>query len=894
MLSLRRPLGRSLLPVFAAVSVGLFGCGGSGGGSSPAVPVTVVGPVEQGTAAFEVDVKTGKVTVASLEPAAGRAVLGGGSVTFTTSTLLSEGGEVGRRSLKVQLKNNLTEAIGGARPIRVQFGVMGPSLGYSSDLRALATVTSPIRDGGPGGYADGPVGSAMLSVPSAVASGNDGSIYFNGTDNRIRRLLDGNVSTVATAVPATSLAYARDPASGKEYLIAPCSSLHSIKLIAIDSGQVNTWAGLDNTSGNVLGAAAAARFLNPSGSFADTSAGLIWVTDTGNNLVKSIAYTFSAGNMVAGNVTTRVTGVVDGQALAISSNKSIGVVERSLHRVRIFNAGTSRSAVFGGVSGNVVGDGDVARFNLPTSIAAVGDVFIVGDSGNNQLKRISLKNNSAPAQSVNWTVAVLAGQGNSGWVDGNGATAFFGDIRALATDRTNRILLADGGANGIRRVVSEGSFDFGTPDGSGTGEATLVNPTGFADLNGLQRPYIDVAQRIEPGATAEIGEWQFTIPSEVPAFRFTVTVEAPTSVYAPLEAVLNASAGPGSPNVVGQFLSRATSTSAYTGRLETVAFDSTTTYFAFDKQGVIYASDGVARVIRRIDPDGTVTLIAGKVGFAGSTDGSGISARFGYPNAISVNPAGTEIIVADESNHTVRRLGLYYEGANAKEPGNWNVTTIAGTASGPGDVNGTGDIARFRGPVALCGPSNDNLYMTEFTGARIRFLRYIGGPRELSTSWSVDTVAGTGVGGYADGSPFSARFGNCVGAAYSPSGKVYIADRSNNRVRVLDTLTNVVSTLAGSGAFGGADSTNALDATFNNINSIATDASGAVYIGDGTVVRRILNGSVKTVAGRGDGSGTTGDKLLLRNVYGTAINAQGDLLLNANGRLVRLTRRLGR
>jgi len=123
---------------------------------------------------------------------------------------------------------------------------------------------------------------------------------------------------------------------------------------------------------------------------------------------------------------------------------------------------------------------------------------------------------------------------------------------------------------------------------------------------------------------------------------------------------------------------------------------------------------------------------------------------------------------------------------------------------------------------------------------------------------------------------------------------VYIADRSNNRVRVLDTLTNVVSTLAGSGAFGGADSTNALDATFNNINSIATDASGAVYIGDGTVVRRILNGSVKTVAGRGDGSGTTGDKLLLRNVYGTAINAQGDLLLNSGGRLVRLTRRLGR
>lgn len=894
MLFIRRPLGRSLLPLFVTVSVGLFGCGGSGGGGSTAMPVTTVGPVEQGTAAFEVDVKTGKVKVSSLEPASGRAVLGGGSVSFTTSTLLSEGGEVGRRSLKVQLKNNLTEAIGGARPIRVQFGVMGPALGYSSDLSALATVSSPIRDGGPGGYADGPAASAMISFPTAVASGNDGSIYFNGTDGRIRRLLDGNVSTVATAVPATSLAYARDPASGKEYLVAPCSTLHSIKLIAIDSGQVNTWAGLDNTSGNVVGAAAAARFLNPSGSFADPTAGLVWVTDTGNNVIKSIAYTFSAGNMVAGNVTTRVTGVVDGQAVAISSNKSIGVVERSLHRVRIFNAGSARAAVFGGVAGNVVGDGDSARFNLPVSIAAVGDVFIVGDGGNNQLKRIALKNNSAPAQNVNWTVALLAGQGGSGFIDGNGSTAFFGDVRALSTDRTNRILVADAGANGIRRIASEGSFDFGTPDGSGTGEATLVNPTGFADLNGLQRPYIDVAQRIEPGATAEIGEWQFTIPSEVPAFRFTVTVEAPTSVYAPLEAVLNQMPGSGSPNVVGQFLSRGNSNSAYTGRLDTVAFDTLTTYFASDKQGVIYASDGLARIIRRIDPDGTVTLIAGKVGISGSNDGNGVSARLGFPDAISVNSAGTEILIADELNCTIRRAALYYEGANPKEPGNWNVTTIAGLAGSPGDTNGTGDVARFRGPVGLCGPSNDNLYMTEFTGFRIRQLRYLGGPRDQSTSWSADTVSGAGVSGFADGSPGSARYGNLVGAAYSPSGKVYFADRGNVRVRVLDTLTNVVSTVAGTGALGGADSSNALTATFSTINAIATDASGAVYIGDGTVVRRILNGSVKTVAGRGDGSGTTGDKLLFTNVYGMAINPQGDLLLNASGRLVRLTRRLGR
>ncbi|MFZ4507599.1 MAG: hypothetical protein ACOYON_07885 [Fimbriimonas sp.] len=878
-----------LATLFVAVlAFGLIGCGGTGGGSFPASSAV---RSEEGTAMFDVDVANGSVKVTSLEVPSGRAVLSGGSVSFTSSTLLSEGGEVGRRSIKVQLKNNLTEAIGAGRPIRIQFGVMGPALGYSTDLRPLSTVTSPIRDG-VGGFADGPVASARISNPSAVASGFDGALYFNGTDGRIRKLVEGNVSTIASGLPASSLSYMRDPVTGREFLLAPCETFHSIKLLALDTGLVTTFAGFDGVSGDVLGPAASARFLGPTGSFVDSAAGIIYIMDTGNGAVKSFGYSYGAsGNPGAGTVVSRYTGIVDGRAIAVSANKSIGIAERSANRIRVFFSG-GRSVQFGSSAGNTVGSGELAKFSGPNSIVAIGDVFIVGDNGNNQLKRIAAKNNSATSQPAGWSVALLAGMGSSGYLDGNGSDALFGNISAITTDRTSKVLVADSGANGIRRVTSEGSFDFGTPDGSGNGEANLVNPTGYADLNGLQRPYIDIAQRIEPGQTAEIGEWQFTIPSDVPAFRFAVTVEAPTSVYAPLEAVFNFGGGSGSPNVVGQYLSRANSISAYTGRLDNVAFDSTTTYFATDRSGAIYASDGFARIIRRIDPDGTVTLIAGKVGTSGSADGNGVTARFGFPDAISVNPAGSEIIVADESSHTIRRVALYYDGANPKEPGNWTVTTIAGAAGVPGDVNGTGDVARFRGPVGVCGPSNDNLYLTEFTGFRIRQLRYLGGPRDQSTSWGVDTVSGNGVGGFADGASGSARYGYLVGAAYSPSGKVYIADRGNRRIRVLDTLTNVVSTLAGSGALGSVDNADALLASFSNPNSVATDASGAVYVGDGMYVRRILNGSVKTVAGGGLGNGTTGDKLTLTNVYGIALNTQGDLLVNANSRLLRLTRKI--
>ena len=882
------------------VPILLAGCGGSGGGSDVVVP-TPTPAVEKGTALFDVDVASGKVRVQPLETAGSgttkgkSAVLTGTAVSFETTTLLSEGGEVGRRAIKVRLKNNLTEAIGVGRPIRIQFGVVGPVTAYPTDLRDQATVSSPVQTATVG-FLDGAVSNAQISTPTAVAVGQDGAIYFNGTDNRIRRLQDGFVSTVAQNVPAAGLTYLRDSVTAREFLVAGCPTLHSIKLIPIASGSVSTWAGLDNTSGNINGAATTARFNGPRGVTVDASNNQVLVADTDNGAVRAIPFTFSGGNLVAGTVLTRYSGLTTPYHVAVSSNRTVGIVERNARRVRLFNAGSSREAIVGtGLAGDVLGDGNVARFSSPEGITTLGDTFFVADTGNYKLKRIALKNGAAPLLGANWTVADIAGAGIAGFVDGAGNTARFDQLNQLTADSQGRILGADSGVNGIRRIVSQGSFDFGTPDGTAVGTAKLTNPTGFADLNGLQRPYIEVNQRVEPGQTVDAGEWQFSIPSTVNAFRFAVTVETGTSVYAGLEAVLNPSGGAGSPNVVAQYLSRNSYSGGVTGRVEDVAFDSTTTYMASDAAGNMYLSEGVMRVIRRLDKSGNVTLIAGKAGALGSTDGNGTDARFGYPNAIQVNGAGTEILVADESNNTIRRVALYYDGADPSLSANWNVSTIAGAAGFPGDNNGTGDVARFRGPVGITGPSNDEVFTTEYTGVRVKQIRYIGGNRALATSWSVDTVAGTNEYGYVDGSGFTARFGNLVGAVYSAeASKLFICDRGNNRIRAMDLLTRNVTTVAGDGANGLNDNSNALLARFQYLNAITTDSTGALYIGDHSRVRRLFDGSVKTVAGGGDGSGTSGDKVMFSLIYGMGMNAQGDLLLNSNGRLVRLTRKLGR
>lgn len=887
---------RHLLPL-SFLAIALVGCGGSGGGSSVVTPVPET-PTEKGTALFNVDVNTGKVTVVPLEGADSRAkssVLGGNAVSFTTSTLLSEGGEVGRRVVKVQMKNNLSEPIGVDRPIRLQFGVFGPLTDYPTDLRDQATVSTLVRDLNPG-FLDGPAGSARFSNPTAVTVGADGAIYFNGTDNRIRRLLDGYISTVAQNVAASGLTYLKDPLTNREYIVAASSATHSIKLIPVASGSVTTWAGADNTAGNINGAATSARFNSPYGVAVDAQSAQVLVADSGNGAVRAIPFTFVGGNLVAGTVLTRYSGLTAPYCVAVASNRTVGVTEGNLNRVRLYNAGSSREAIIGtGTAGNVVGSGNITQFSLPIGITALGETFFVTDVNNRQVKRIALKNAAAPLLAANWTTSILAGTGNLGVADGSGSAAEFSSIPGIATDSQGRLVLADQNSNSIRRIVSNGAFDFGTPDGSAVGGTALVNLTGNADLNGLQRPFIDLNKTIQPGETIDAGEWQFSIPDGVSAFRFAVTVEAATPFYGGLEAVLNPTGGPGSPNVVAQKLNRPTSPAVYTGRLENVSFVPAGGNMAHDTAGNIYVAEFDLPIIRRISSTGNVTLVAGRENSYGSANGTGSQARFLGVGGIVVNREGTELLVADGTSSTILRVALNV-GSDPANADNWSVTTIAGTASTPGDTDGSGTEAKFRFPWGLAGFSNDAIYISETNGNRIRLLKYVGGDRAQASSWTVTFVCGSPLGdlGFADGLGSNARFNNPYGVSLTKNGTLYIADYENNRIRALNTANGTVSTVAGTGGFGSSDSASATTGTLFDPFGIVADDSGAVYFSSGGRVRRLLNGTLKTVAGGGNGTGTTGDTVQFQFIYGLGINRQGDVTLITNGQLVRLTRKLGR
>ena len=236
---------------------------------------------------------------------------------------------------------------------------------------------------------------------------------------------------------------------------------------------------------------------------------------------------------------------------------------------------------------------------------------------------------------------------------------------------------------------------------------------------------------------------------------------------------------------------------------------------AVDSTGTVYVADTYNHRIRKITPAGVVTTLAGYSTY-GFVDGTGSAARFKYPEGVAVDSAGT-VYVADQGNNRIRKItpaGV--------------VTTLAGpdvnvpVSSSDGFADGTGSAARFNSPHGVAVDSASTVYVADGLNNRIR---------KITPAGVVTTLAGDSATGSADGMGGAARFNNPRGVAVDSSGTVYVADTGNNhRIRKI-TPAGVVTTLAGSGAIGFADGTGTA-ATFNWPYGVAVDSAGTVYVAD--------------------------------------------------------------
>jgi len=250
---------------------------------------------------------------------------------------------------------------------------------------------------------------------------------------------------------------------------------------------------------------------------------------------------------------------------------------------------------------------------------------------------------------------------------------------------------------------------------------------------------------------------------------------------------------------------------------------------------------------------------------SGYVDGTGLAARFQDISSVAVDASGN-IFVADRANHVIRKV----------TPAG-DVSTFAGSGTA-GFVNGTGTSASFYQPYGVALDSSSNLYVADLSNNAIR---------KITPAGVVTTVAGSGVGGYADGTGAAAMFNGPYGLTVDGSGNIFVADTINNRIRKV-TPSGVVTTVAGNGFCCSLLDGTGTAASFQSPADITVDGAGNLYVADSNnhAIRKITpSGVVTTIAGSGvqgfvNGTGTAAT---FQFPSGLTLDAAGNLFVGDYG-----------
>ncbi|MBI1922332.1 MAG: chitobiase/beta-hexosaminidase C-terminal domain-containing protein [Geobacter sp.] len=281
---------------------------------------------------------------------------------------------------------------------------------------------------------------------------------------------------------------------------------------------------------------------------------------------------------------------------------------------------------------------------------------------------------------------------------------------------------------------------------------------------------------------------------------------------------------------------------------------------ALDGAGNLYIADTYNARVRKVAAGtGIVTTVAGNGtgGFSGD-GGPATSASFSGPIGVAVDNAGN-IYIADSSNNRIRKV----DGVSGI------ISTIAGNGmSGYAGDGGQATAASLKYPTRVAFDSAGNLYVADMYNHRIRKVN--------NSTGVITTVAGNGVGSYSGdtGAATSASLNAPQGVAVDGAGNLFIADTYNDRIRRVDAVTGVITTVAGNGNSGHyGDGSSATAAMIAMPRSVAVDSAGNLYIAEyGYNSIRKVNGAtgvISTVAGSGySGYGGDGGAATNAMLYG--------------------------
>ncbi len=279
------------------------------------------------------------------------------------------------------------------------------------------------------------------------------------------------------------------------------------------------------------------------------------------------------------------------------------------------------------------------------------------------------------------------------------------------------------------------------------------------------------------------------------------------------------------------------------GSAATLAAIGTPTSVVMDGSGNIYIADATNSVVRKVDASGIISTFAG-TGTAGlSGDGAdATAAQLNVPAGLAIDGSGN-VYISELSNNRVRMV---------------NTSGVISTVVGGGVLLGDGgpaSLASLNNPMGICFDLSGNMYIADRGNNRVR---------KVDITGIITTFAGTGTSGIGgDGGAASiATIRPPSGVAADPSGNIYIALPSNNKIRVVDP-SGTINTYAGTGGAGSTgDGSSAVSATLSSPISVCTDGSGNLYITDqGNSRIRMVNTSGTISLIGGTFSGFAGDGL---------------------------------
>ncbi len=191
-----------------------------------------------------------------------------------------------------------------------------------------------------------------------------------------------------------------------------------------------------------------------------------------------------------------------------------------------------------------------------------------------------------------------------------------------------------------------------------------------------------------------------------------------------------------------------------------------------DSSGNVYLSDWRENRIRKINPSGTISTIAGNGSSISSGDGGPATAAGIYgPTHMSRDLSGN-IYVAENSGNRVRKISP-----------SGIITTCAGTGvSGISGIGGPATAAQLNAPRGVLADNVGNVYIACNNLVE-----------KVDNDGIITIFAGSGSSGFSgDGGPATAaKFAMLSDIIVNDSGSFLVCDWANNRIRKIDNSTYV-------------------------------------------------------------------------------------------------------